>query len=237
MFQASVFREDSMADINLTTTAVTPTTITIATLRTRLRRELHDEDAANYRWTDSVLDRHLTRAARELSLVLPREQKTALSTSAGSRELGLGALADIVRVEAVEYPSGQWPPSFAQFSLFQSTLTLLTEAAPAGIETVNVYWGRLHTLDGSTSTLPAVAEDVVVTGAAAYAALEWASFATNRANVTGTDAFEGYQQWGEERLRQFREALRGFGREARVRNAALYSPERGSSRHTVQWSQ
>jgi len=77
---------------------------------------------------------------------------------------------------------------------------------------------------------------VVVTGAAAYAALEWASFATNRANVAGQDAFENYKGWGEERLRQFREALRGFGREARVRNAALYRPERFSSRNTVQWS-
>jgi hypothetical protein len=226
-----------MADIELTMADVETTPVTIATLRTRLRRELHDEDAANYRWTDSVLDRHLTRAARELSLALPWEQKTALSTTAGSRELGLGALADVVRVEAVEYPGGQWPPSFVQFSLFQSTLTLLTDSAPAGIETVNVYWGRLHTLDGSTSTLPAVAEDVVVTGAAGYAALEWASFATNRANVSGTEAFTDYQQWGEERLRQFREALRGFGREARVRNAALYRPERGSSSNTVQWSQ
>jgi hypothetical protein len=72
-----------MADINLTTTAVTATSVTIATLRTRLRRELHDEDAANYRWTDTVLERHLARAARELSVVLPHEQKTSLSTTAG----------------------------------------------------------------------------------------------------------------------------------------------------------
>jgi|SRR3990172_2078494 len=225
-----------MADINLTTTAITPTTVTLTTLRGRLRKELHDEDSASYRWTDAVLDRHLARATRELSLVLPQEQKSTLSTTAGSRDLSLSSLSDRVRIEAVEYPTGQWPPSFIQFSVFESTLTLLTEAAPAAVENVNVYWGRLHTLDTSTSTLPAVAEDVVVTGAAAYAALEWASFATNRANVAGQDAFENYKGWGEERLRQFREALRGFGREARVRNAALYRPERFSSRNTVQWS-
>jgi hypothetical protein len=168
---------------------------------------------------------------------LPHEQKTSLSTTAGSRELALTTLLDLVRIEAVEYPVGQWPASFVQFSVFQSTLTLLTESAPAGVESVNVYWGSLHTLDAGASTLPVAAEDVVVTGAAGYAALEWASFATNRANVSGIDAFEGYQQWGEERLRQFREALRGFGREARVRNAALYRPERGPSRDTVQWTQ
>ena len=197
-----------MADINLTTTAVTPTGINIGTLRWRLRSELHDEDATNYRWTDAVLD----RAARELSLVLPREQKTALITTAGSREVGVAGLSDRVRIEAVEYPAAKWPPSYVQFSLFESTLTLL-----------------------SVSTLPAVAEDVVVTGAAAYAALEWASFASNRANVSGTAAFESYQTWGEERLKLFHEAMRRFGREARVRNTALYRSEQAASRSTVQW--
>ena len=115
-----------MADINLTTTAVTPTGINIATLRTRLRRELHDEDAASFRWVDAVLDRHLGRAVRELSLVLPREQKTGLSTTAASREVSVATLTDSVRIEAVEYPIDKWPPSYIQFSLFESTLTLLS---------------------------------------------------------------------------------------------------------------
>jgi len=225
-----------MADINLTTTAVTPTGINIGTLRGRLRSELHDEDATNYRWTDAVLGRHLDRAARELSLVLPREQKTALSTTAGSREVGVAGLSDRVRIEAVEYPAAKWPPSYVQFSLFESTLTLLSAATPAGVETLNVFWGKLHTLDASVSTLPAVAEDVVVTGAGAYAALEWASFASNRANVSGRAAFESYQTWGEERLKLFHEALRRFGREARVRNTALYPSEQAASQSTVQWA-
>ncbi|MPZ50721.1 MAG: hypothetical protein GEU75_15720 [Dehalococcoidia bacterium] len=224
-----------MADINLITTAVTSTPVTIATLRTRLRRELHDEDEANQRWADDTLDRHLTRAVRELSLVSPREQKASLSTAAGSRDVSLSALLDLIRVEAVEYPTGRWPPSYVQFSIYQSTLTLLTEAAPGGVEALNVYWGRIHTLDTGVSTLPSYVEDVAVTGAAGYAALEWASFATNRANVAGSSAFEGYQAWGEERLKQFREALRGFGREARVRNATMYRPDRDGSRSTVQW--
>ena len=34
-------------------------------MRTRLRRELKDEDAANYRWTDDELDRHIARAVAE----------------------------------------------------------------------------------------------------------------------------------------------------------------------------
>jgi hypothetical protein len=224
-----------VADINLTTTAVSPMTTNLTSMRTVLRQELHDADAANYRWQDSILNRHLARAVRELSLVLPREQKTALNTTAGSRSLSISSLSDLVRIEAVEFPTGAWPPVYVQFSVYETTLTLLLDGVPASVEPVNVYWGKLHTLDVSTSTLPPSAEDVVVTGAAAYAALEWASFATNRANVSGTAAFENYQAWGEERLRQFREALRAFGREARVRNATLYRTGGEASRNTVQW--
>lgn len=224
-----------MTDINLTMTAVTPVGTTIDMLRARLRKELHDEDAADYRWVDDVLDRHLARAARELSIVLPRESKVSLSTTAGSRDVSIAGIADLVRVEAVEYPTGAWPPSYAPFSVFQTTLTLLTDGPPAGVEPLYVYAGVLHTLDAGASTLPPATEDVVVGGAAGYAALEWASFATNRANVAGTAAFENYQAWGEERLRQFREALRGFGRDARLRHASLFAPAAGASRNTVQW--
>jgi hypothetical protein len=224
-----------VADINLTTTAVIPTQATLSTMRGRLRRELHDEDEPTYRWTDDALDAHLQRATRELSLVLPREQKTTLNTTSGSRELSLGVLDGLVRVEAVEYPTGRWPPAYVQFSTFEATLTLLGEATPAGVEPVSVFWGGLHTLDESVSTLPAAAEDVVLTGAAGYAAIEWASFASNRANVAGTAAFESYKTWGEERLRQFREALRGFGQSSRLRHAGLYQPASETSRSTVQW--
>jgi hypothetical protein len=225
-----------MADINLTTTAVTATGVTIATLRDRLRRELHDEDSDTYRWQDEVLDRHLERAVRELSLVLPREQKTALSTTDGSRELGVSTLSDLVRIDAVEYPTGCWPPCYVQFSLYGGVLTLLSESLPGAAEAVNVYWGRLHTLSDMLSTLPAAVEDVVVLGAGAYAATEWANFAANRANVAGTEAFVNYRSWGADAMRRFREQLRTLGENARVRAASLFTAEQpGSSRNVVQW--
>ncbi|HZP26125.1 MAG TPA: hypothetical protein VFB90_03665, partial [Dehalococcoidia bacterium] len=59
----------------------------LSDMRTRVRRDLHDEDATAYRWTDSELDRHIDRALREFSLALPLEAKTTLTTSSGSRDL------------------------------------------------------------------------------------------------------------------------------------------------------
>lgn len=196
----------------------------LSQMRQMVRRDLHDEDAANYRWSDSDLDRHIGRAVREMSLAVPLETRASLTTTAGSRDLSLSGLADVVAIEAVEYPTGQYPPSYVPFSLWGETLTLLVDQEPAEAEAVNVYYGKLHTLDETSSTIPAALEDVVATGAAAYAALEWASFATNRVNVGGRDVWRHYLTWGQGRLAAFARALAHHSRKSRVRARQLYTP-------------
>ena len=198
----------------------------LSEMRTRVRRDLHDEDAANYRWTDSELDRHIERAVQELSLAAPREAKAALTTTAESRDLSLSTLTDLVAVEAAEYPVGKYPPSYVPFSLWAGALTLLVDEVPLSAQPVNVYYGRMHTLDAATSTIPPQLEEVVATGAAAYAAIEWASFATNRINVGGDDVWRQYLTWGQERLAAFARALAKHGRTNAVRVRHLYTPAR-----------
>lgn len=203
-------------------------------LRPRLRRELHDEDAANYRWSDAELDRHITRAADALSEAWPDEKKTVMTTTPGSRDLSMAGLDHLVRVEAVEHPTGAWPPEYIQFQTWGQTLTLLTESAPAGPEPVNVFWGRRHQVERLTSTVPQVAEEVLLLGASAYALLEQASFAVNRINVTGPGTEGDYKRQGEERLARFRRQLRRFGDAGRVRASQLYAPARAApSKATV----
>lgn len=196
----------------------------LSEMRTLVRRDLHDEDAANYRWSDDEIDRHIQRAVRELSLAAPLEQKALLTTTAGSRDLSLASLPDRVVVEAVEFPVDQYPPVYVGFSLWGDTLTLLIDSAVAAPESVRVYYGALHVLDESSSTLPASLEDVVATGAAGYAAVEWASFATNRVNVGGSEVWRDYLTWGEQRLSAFSAALARLGRGNTVRARRLYTP-------------
>jgi hypothetical protein len=196
----------------------------LPTLRARLRKDLHDEDSANYRWTDGELDRHVQHAAREFSLAVPLEVKTALTATPGSRELSISTLTDLVGIEAVEWPPGKYPPSYARYSVWLTTMTLLVESAPAAAETVNVYWTKLHTIDGTSSTIPARLEDVIADGAGGYAALEWASFSTNRVNVGGQDVWREYLTWGQERLAAFQRALARHSRRNTVRARRLYRP-------------
>ena len=198
-------------------------------MRARVRRDLRDEDATNERWSDDELDRHITRAVQELSLSAPLEASTTLQTAADSRELDVSSLTDRVSVDAVEYPAEQYPPQYAQFSLWSNTLTLLVDRLPKAGEDVLLRYSQLHTLDATTSTLPEALEDVVAAGAAAYAALEWASYATNRVNVGGADTWRNYHTWAQERLAAFHKALAKHGRERRLRARRLYLPAAGGS--------
>ncbi len=193
-------------------------------MRDRLRQDLHDEDATNERWTDAELDRHIQRTVREFSLSVPLEAKTTLTTTPDSRDLSIAGLADLVAIEAVEHPVGDYPPAYVPYSVWLSTLTMLVDSAPGSAEDVNVYHTKLHTLNATTSTLPAQFEDVVATGAGAYAALEWASFATNRVNVGGQDVWRDYLTWGQQRLAEFQKALARHGRRNAVRIRRLYRP-------------
>ena len=207
----------------------------LSAMRTLIRRDLHDEDAANYRWSDDEIDRHVTRAVQEMSLAVSLEAKAVLTTTAGSRDLSLASLSDRVAVEAVEYPLGQYPPAYVAFSIWGDTLTLLVDSPPVSAQSVNVYYGRLHTLDAGSSSIPSALEGVVATGAAAYAALEWASFATNRVNVGGGDTWREYLTWGEQRLAAFSVALARYGHRSAVRVRRLYTPALSPEMRAGDW--
>ena len=193
-------------------------------MRGRIRTDLHDEDAANFRWTDAELDRHIDRAVREFSLALPLEATASLTTAAGSRDLSIASLNDLVAIEAVEYPVGEYPLSFVRYSVWLNTLTMLIEGTPSAGEDVSVYYTTLQTLDVSSSTIPARFEDVIAGAAGGYAAVEWSSFATNRVNVGGQDVWRDYLTWGQQRLAEFQKALARHGRRNTVRIRRLYRP-------------
>jgi len=197
---------------------------TLADIRARARTDLHDENSQAYRWTDAEIDRHIAHALREFSLAAPQEAKAGLTTTAGSRDLSVSTLTDRVAIEAVEFPTGKYPPVYIRFSVWENTLTMLLDQAPSGGQSVNVHYTKLHTLDATGSSLPTALEDLLVTGAAGYAALEWASFATNRVNVGGEEVWKDYLTWAQERLGSFHQGLARHSRKGKVRAHRLYPP-------------
>jgi len=192
-------------------------------MRAIVRRDLHDEDSGNYRWTNNELDRHIAHAVKDLSEAIPYEQKATKATPLDSREIDISTVTDRIIVEAMEYPVDKFPRRYQRFSLWADTLTLLGDDVPDG-SNCYIYYGKIHTLDASSSTIPAIYEDLVSTGACGYSAVEWAIYAVNRMNVGGVTTPEEFLNWGRQKLSFFRQELKRLERRNKVRIRSLYRP-------------
>jgi len=171
----------------------------LSEMRAIVRRDLKDEDAANY----------------------PYEQKATKATTASSRDVDISSLSDRIMVQAVEYPVDKFPQQLQRFSLWGDNITLLGDEVPDG-SNAYIYYGKLHNLGAESSTIPSYLEDLVVAGACSYAAVEWAVYAINRVNVGGTMTPREFLAWGNEKLRFFKDELKRLGRRNRVRVRSMY---------------
>ena len=189
-----------------------------------VRKDLHDEDSNNYRWSDSELTRHINRAVKELSEKVPGPARATLATTADSREIDISGLTNRIMIEAVEFPVDNYPPSFQRFSIWGDILTIISGSEPDG-SNCRIYYGTLHILDTQGSTVPVKYEDLVATGACGYATVEWAAYAINRVNVGGANVSKEFRLWGSEKLAAFQEALSRLGRRQRVRVQRLFDAD------------
>ena len=196
------------------------------TMRTLVRRDLKDEDNSNYRWQDNEIDRAIRRAVAELSRYCPREMKTNVATVTGSREINISSLTDRVTADRVEFPAGRTPRQFQSFVAYDDVLFLTGDVVGDGTNCY-IYWGMVHTLDTGTSTVPAYLEDVLASGAAAYAVLSQAQYRTDVAGIGGDMADTDYLGWGNAMLKEFKSQLRRFGRSRKLKVGSLYQGDEG----------
>ncbi len=160
---------------------------------------------------------------KDFSEHLPLEQKATKATTAGSREVDISTITNRVMVEAAEYPVGKYPKRYQPFELWGDTVAILGEEVPDG-SNAYIYYGKLHTLDVSTSTIPAQYENLIAIDACGYAAVEWAVYAVNHVNIGGQMTPRQFLDWGRDKLRYFREEISRLGRRNRVRVRSLYKP-------------
>jgi len=188
---------------------------------TIVRRDLRDEEETNYRWSDEELERHIAHAVKDFSEAVPLPAKATVPTTSGSRVIDISVLVDRVMVEAVEYPVEMFPPCYQRFALWGHALTIFGDETPDG-GNCYVYYGKLQELDAQGSTISTKYEDLVATGAAGYAAVEWAGYAINRVSVGGAETPADFLAWGNDRLKQFRRELKRLGRRNQVRVRQFY---------------
>ncbi len=185
----------------------------ITDLRSRLRVDLADPDAS--RWPDGDLDRHIHHAVRDLNRAAPREMVDASLTIAdpASRELDISSLGGLISVAAVEYPVGGYPRRLRHFELWGASLKLLTDTMPVAGDGVNVYYTAPHVVGTVTSTLPDHLEDIVLTGAAGYALLDFLASTHDRVTIGDSRTSEHLRCHAADLLMQFRQDLTALKRE------------------------
>jgi hypothetical protein len=202
------------------------------TFEARIRQDLSDSGSPPL-LSAADLDRHIDHAVRDLALVAPIEIVLPATLTPGSRNVDITAIQgtyQLIRIEAVEWPVGQYPLEFVQFNLFgdiQLVLTLLVEQAPAAADTINLYCkvAPAVTSSSGTSTLPQKYDDIIALGAAGYAAQELATRLMNQLNIGGPAVWEHYIALSEKLLADFGVELDLLAGKTEFFARRLYAPE------------
>jgi hypothetical protein len=179
---------------------------TLTTMRVSVRRDLKDEDIANYRWTDNEIDRAIERAVLDYSLYCPLEQKTSIATVNLSTDVSLSTLSDLVDVVTVEHPVDQVPSQYRSFRIWSGILIFLDGYTGDG-SNCYVRWLKKHSIVTSSSTVPTPHEAVIALGASAFAISAQAQYQVNTANTGGGSVDNDYGLWADERFKQFYDTL------------------------------
>jgi hypothetical protein len=104
--------------------------LTLVQATANLRTDLNDPTGAGSRWQDTDLQRALDRAVERITAVELDLEEIQLQTQQAVRTYlkPTGALW----IDRVEYPAGQWPPSYPAFTELRSIRLLPPLFAPAG---------------------------------------------------------------------------------------------------------
>lgn len=182
----------------------------LSAIRTVIRQVLSDEfaEGVDLEWENDELDIHIQQCIEEISDALPYEVKETLTTTAGSRDIDISSITDLLDVDKVEYKIDQYPQEFRNCSVFADVLTMKVDAAPGAGETVYAYCYKIHTLTETASTLKPKLERLLILGATATAAISKARSLINTLNLGGSRTPADMSAWGTARLALFREGLR-----------------------------
>jgi hypothetical protein len=202
----------------------------------KARVDLEDPNPPATIWSDADLQRHVTHAVIEYQIWRPLEVlESVLALSVGSRNLSVASIANLVRVLAVEYPTGQWPPAYVQFQQFGTTLTLFLDGPPGAADplAVNLYCLERHTVNGTTCTIDPADDEAIVAGTVHFAAQEYAFKTAGLVAATGPNTWLRYRDLALDKAAEFRGYLEVV--RARLTTQRAYAPsEPRQSRYVVE---
>jgi len=192
----------------------------LATMRARVREDLQDTDAQNYRWTNDEVDGAIERVVREFSLAYPLQQEDDIATTDDSNEIDISSLTKLLKVNSVEFPLDNTPPYYQHFTKYGTSIYMQDEGNG---DDARIRWYKQHTLDADSSTIPEQFEEIIVLGATGYLATSASVFTVDKATIAGRYATANYLKWGQTRLDRYERKLKAIARDNRVIPRELYS--------------
>lgn len=180
----------------------------IARVRQFLRDELVDADTAT-EFEEDELKLHIGHIVTEVSQRSPYEVRETV-VSDGTQEISIASISDLIgdKVIRVEYPVGNDPPSYLEFTKFGSTLTL-TGTTPTSGENIYLYCHKLHSVTETSMSLSADLERVVIEGAVANAAQAWLN---KMRDTVVPSSVRVYQAWVDRQLGLYRNSLNSISK-------------------------
>jgi len=191
-------------------------------MRARVREDLQDTDAQNYRWTDDEVDGAIDRVVLEYSLHAPIEQQDDIATTEGDAELDISSLTGLLGIVSVEFPIGQSPKYMQRTEYWAGHLYMEDEGDG---NDARVRWLKKHTLDAGSTTIPAEHEEIIVLGATGYLAMSASAATVDRAFIAGRYGTMSYRAWAKERLDRYDKKLKAVSRSSKVIPHQLYTDE------------
>jgi hypothetical protein len=178
-----------------------------------VREMLSDEHVAgtDQTWKDDELGKLISGCLIEISERSPYHVIEEVHTVAGSKDLDISAIEDLLWVEYIEYPTGEDPKEFHNCKVFGTTLTMEIDSAPsAADEDVHVYCAKVHQLTDvplTGNTLNPSLERLLALGVAGQAAINRAQYLINRVNNGGSSVPSQLQAWGTTQIQLYRAGL------------------------------
>ncbi len=191
-------------------------------MRARVREDLQDTDAQNYRWTDDEVDGAIDRVVLEYSLHAPIEQQGDIATTDGDTELDISSLSGLLGVKSVEFPIGQTPKYYQRTEYWAGHLYMQDKGNG---NDARVRWLKSHTLDAAATTIPTEHDEIIVLGATGYLAMSASAYTVDRASIAGRHATINYKAWGKERLDRYDKKLKAISRSSRIISKEFYIDE------------
>ena len=161
-------------------------------------------DAGTALWGTATIAAQMQLDIRVLSEYTPQLAQATVAFAGTARELSISSLADVLEIEAIEFPINEHPRRYVNFSVRGGSV-ILDDYKPSvsNTDTAYVWYSAPHTVSGTaTNTLNKWQEDILIELTASHLLQNISRDRREEVNIGGGDVDSKYMNDGLRREQQ-----------------------------------